>query len=328
MLSHTDTFPLGQPFKSLYAVHALHDYLGPWQPRPTSPQLDDLSPETDACPSPRAASLIRTMSLVVMAISDPQVAAQCPNRELQIELGSALVELFVALLGGILQPQPRPFPFTFTDAACLDSELPAAAAEFLDAPLFDRLLVILSVAVSATSTENATNHVSLCLQSILESCSLSDDFMAAFCIHPEVPRLFEDLLLNDPQTAVRQNTAVLIRQKIGTEGERCGDSTCPPCSPGLSDTSVLVNSLQNATPAVQRFRDFFWPLIWRLVRPAITSIGNSVEILDLCFDMLQTLQEAQPETLDLEQLSDDWFSLLLDYTTSEVRLRTWRRRKH
>jgi hypothetical protein len=38
--------------------------------------------------------------------------------------------------------------------------------------------------------------------------------------------------------------------------------------------------------------------------------------------MLQTLQEAQPETLDLEQLSDDWFSLLLDYTTTEVRLKT------
>ncbi len=150
---------------------------------------------------------------------------------------------------------------------------------------------------------------------------MSDGFMAAFCIHPEVPRLFEDLL-NDPQAAVRQNTAVLIRQKFGTEGERCGHSAPPPCSPGLSDTSIFVNSLQNAAPTVQRFRDFFWPLIWRLVRPAITGIGNSVEILDLCFDMLQTLQEAQPETLDLEQLSDDWFSLLLDYTTSEVRIET------
>ena len=266
------------------------------------------------------------MSLVVMAISDPQVAAQCPNRELQIELGSALVELFVALLGGILQLQPRPLPFTFADAACLDPELPAAAAEFLDAPLFGRLLAILSVAVSANSTENATNHVSLCLQSILESCSMSDGFMAAFCIHPEVPRLFEDLL-NDPQAAVRQNTAVLIRQKIGTEGERCGHSAAPPCSPGLSDTSIFASSLQNAAPTVQRFRDFFWPLIWRLVRPAITGIGNSVEILDLCFDMLQTLQEAQPETLDLEQLSDEWFGLLLDYTTSEVRFENLYRKR-
>ncbi len=105
------------------------------------------------------------------------------------------------------------------------------------------------------------------------------------------------------------------------------DILLPPCSSGLSDTSILVDSLQNATPAVQRFRDFFWPLIWRLVRPAITCAGTSVEILDLCFDMLQTLQEAQPETLDLEQLSDDWFGLLLDYTTTEVRWRTWRRRK-
>jgi ubiquitin carboxyl-terminal hydrolase 34 len=54
------------------------------------------------------------MSLVVMAISDPQVAAQCPNRELQIELVSALVELFVSLLGGNCSPSLTLFSFNFS----------------------------------------------------------------------------------------------------------------------------------------------------------------------------------------------------------------------
>jgi ubiquitin carboxyl-terminal hydrolase 34 len=72
---------------------------------------------------------------------------------------------------------------------------------------------------------------------------------------------------------------------------------------------------------VTKFRHFFWPLISQLIRPAIASAGNSVEILELCFDMLQTLEEAQFEGLNLKQLSNDWFSLVLDYTTTEVRRR-------
>lgn len=108
----------------------------------------------------------------------------------------------------------------------VDPELPASTAQFLDPPLFGRLLDILSVAVSANTTKNATKHVSLCLQSILGSCSMSDSFMTAFCVHPEVPGIFENLLLNDPRAAVRQNTALLIRQKTVTvaEGERYGRS--------------------------------------------------------------------------------------------------------
>jgi hypothetical protein len=46
------------------------------------------------------------MALVVMAISDPQVADRCPNRELQTELCTALVELFVSLLEGKFASPP------------------------------------------------------------------------------------------------------------------------------------------------------------------------------------------------------------------------------
>lgn len=95
-LSYTDTFPLGQPFKSLYAVHALQEYFGCWRPNDVPSTVDE-----QARSGSRAASLVRAMSLVVLAISDPQVIAQCPTQELQIELGSALVQLFVSLLRGI-----------------------------------------------------------------------------------------------------------------------------------------------------------------------------------------------------------------------------------
>jgi ubiquitin carboxyl-terminal hydrolase 34 len=224
-LAYDTTFPLGQPFKSLYAIHALHEYLGSWRPGTAVPGGDDQRPVTDGNLSPRAAFLIRAMSLVVMAISDPQVVAQCPNQEMQIELGSALVGLFVSLLGGTLPtfpPQTAPCLALVLTVACSDPDLPTSAAESLTAPLLDRLLSILLVGVSATCPKRATKHAGLCFQSILESCCLSNTFMSAFAAHPEVPDIIGKLLLQDPRVTVRQTTALLIRQKTGTvaEGER------------------------------------------------------------------------------------------------------------
>jgi ubiquitin carboxyl-terminal hydrolase 34 len=209
---YLDTFPLGQPFKSLYAVHALHEYLGSSRPKSAASHTNGQDGDSEGCLSPRAACLIRVMSLLVPAICDPKVATQCPSRELQSELGSALVELFVSLLKGTLLPRPRYLVSLSLMLLYSDPGLPASAAQFLDTPLLDRLLAILSVALSADTPDSTTKHVPLCLQSILESCSLSDVFMSAFCVHPDVPRLLEGLLLNEPRVAVRQSTALLIRQ--------------------------------------------------------------------------------------------------------------------
>ena len=72
---------------------------------------------------------------------------------------------------------------------------------------------------------------------------------------------------------------------------------------------------------IAKFRDFFWPLVSQLVRPAISKTNSSTEILELCFDMLRALEETQPGSANLDQLSRDWLDLLLNYTTSEVRNR-------
>ncbi|KAL2134738.1 hypothetical protein VTI74DRAFT_10980 [Chaetomium olivicolor] len=275
-LSYVDMFPLGQPYKSLYAIHVLREYLGSWQLRAAGARRDGQDWETKGHSSRRSGSSLRALSLVVAAILDPMVALKCPNREVQMELSSALVELF-----GFLLKEP---------------ELGGSVAQFLDASLLDRLLSILSVAVSANTPQSATKHVPLCLLAIFECCSMSDVFMSAFCVHEEVAPLFGHLLLSAPQP-VRRTTAHLIAQKTGT----VKDSESP----------------QKATTTTATFRSFFWPLISRLIKPAIAGPENAVDVLDLGLDMFRTLQHAQPETLDLKQLAKDWFDLLLGYTTSE-----------
>ncbi|KAL2259798.1 hypothetical protein VTK26DRAFT_6391 [Humicola hyalothermophila] len=275
--SYQAMFPLGQPFKSLYAVHVLREYLDSPRPQPIAGHVDTMDGDADGCPTPNADCLTRTMSLVVPAISDPEIVDRCPSRELQIELGSELVDLFVSLLR--------------------DPELPPSAVDFLNSRLLDRLLAILSMALSAESSERAIKSVPLCLQSILESCWMSDKCMLAFCSHAEVPRLLEDLLLNEPRATLRQSTALLLRKA-------CGQIKDDGSSPDI------------VAPAT-KLREFIWPLVSRLVGPAISKPSNSTEVLGLCFELLQALRSADSEILDLEQLSKDWFSHLLNYVTDE-----------
>ncbi|KAK3380099.1 hypothetical protein B0T24DRAFT_519847 [Lasiosphaeria ovina] len=270
--SYQEFFPLGQAFKSLYAVHALREYLGTQRRRFSPGNFEEQEEYADGWPQSYSASLIRAMSLLVPALSDPEVIAQCPSQELQMDVSSALVECFVALLK--------------------DPYLPTSAARFLDAPLLDRLLTILLTALSASSSDSATKHATLCLRSILESCCISSSFMSAFCAHSKVPGLFEDLLLHDQRAALRQNTALLIVEKVGKH---------------------LVEP--NAT--TDEFREFFWPLVSGLVGPAIAHAGNSTEVLHLCYQMFEALRDVQSRILDVQKLLDDWSRLLLAYTTFE-----------
>lgn len=177
------------------------------------------------------------------------------------------------------------------------------------------------MALSADTSVSATKHVPLCLQSILESCSISDSFMTAFCVHPDVPRLLEGLLLNEPRVAIRQGTALLIRQTCVPpvkDGERYGRCAGITFQIRSWANTLLLQSLLGVAPSAAKLRGFFWPLVSRLVRPAITGPVDSTEVLNLCFEMLQTLGAAQSEISNLKQLSDDWFDLLLGYTTTEV----------
>ena len=68
-----------------------------------------------------------------------------------------------------------------------------------------------------------------------------------------------------------------------------------------------------------RFQAFFWPLVSDLVKPAITQVANSAELLDLCLSLFKTLKDAHSPIVDTRKHLDDWGGLLQNYTTFEVR---------
>jgi ubiquitin carboxyl-terminal hydrolase 34 len=213
---YSDIFPSGQPFKSLYAVHAVREYLASQRRKAPDGQLDVSADKADdMSSSPYPGHVQRAMALIVSAICDEEVIEQCPSQFWRIELSSSLVECLLSLLKGRMTGS-APLMFVSRSQLCtsLDPFLPASAARFLDSTLLDRLLGIMTSALSANTLESATKHIPVCLQSILESCSASQAFISAFCTHGLVPGVLETALLYDTRVEVRQSTALFILGKI------------------------------------------------------------------------------------------------------------------
>ncbi|OIW33983.1 hypothetical protein CONLIGDRAFT_204199 [Coniochaeta ligniaria NRRL 30616] len=195
---YTELFPIGQPFKSLYAVYALWQYLSSRREQKPSTQL---ATEWEVVwagggSGEYPAALSRGMSLIVAAITDEDVLSQCPSPELRIALGSALVRCFVDIVK--------------------DPSLPESASKLLDAPLLERLVTICVSAPPTSNSDNRTEHVCLCLQGIFECCSRSVVFWSAFQNHQAVMNLVKASLLHDQRPSIRQHTASIIRQKATT----------------------------------------------------------------------------------------------------------------
>lgn len=105
--SYRDIFPFGQPFKSLYALHALREYLSTRRLKNNVMQVStqdcDVQVKTT---NEQQDALVRAVSLIVAAICDPEVVERGSSEALQLKLGLELVENFVQLLKGMYIPNP------------------------------------------------------------------------------------------------------------------------------------------------------------------------------------------------------------------------------
>jgi ubiquitin carboxyl-terminal hydrolase 34 len=207
---YIELFPYGQPFKSLYAVYALRQYLASHAERKSSPQFvaqwEAGRSDDESGTGEYPAALSRAMSLVVAGITDEAVIGQCASPDLQIKLGSALIQSFVDIVK--------------------DPFLPESASKLLDGPLLERLVIISSTPATIGVPGNWSDHLMLCLQGIFESCSKSTAFWRAFQHHEAARSLIRDSLLKNEVTAVRQHTALLISQKVTTTETEGASQSC------------------------------------------------------------------------------------------------------
>ncbi|KAI1457701.1 hypothetical protein F4805DRAFT_427886 [Annulohypoxylon moriforme] len=192
--SYRDVFPLGQPFKSLYALHALREYLSTRQLKSNVMQVSspDGEGQVDTA-NDRQDALVRAISLIVAAICDPEVIDRSSSEGLQLKLSLELVDNFVQLL--------KETPNIETVVQLLNSDLQK------------RLSTILTSAAVTQTNQVSVELINRSFEALLEPCAKGNAFWEGFQDETGVQKVVQRLLLDDPRPIVRKNVARLITHK-------------------------------------------------------------------------------------------------------------------
>ncbi|KFY87186.1 hypothetical protein V500_07114 [Pseudogymnoascus sp. VKM F-4518 (FW-2643)] len=164
-----EIFPLGQPFKCLYAVFALRETL--------EARMREGKPDSRL--------LSRSLGLIVSAITNQEVLDSCANEDLRSLLAQALVECLMQLLR-------EPIPVE-TVTNCLTTTL------------LECLLQILESARLSKIAKNSIQMVSSAFEAILEASLHSRPFWTSFITAPSTPQLIHKLLLEDHRSSLRKS---------------------------------------------------------------------------------------------------------------------------
>lgn len=174
--SWPDIFPRRQPFKCLYAVYALREYL---RPRARDDKVAD------------GRMFARSLGLIVSAIINPEVLDSCESDDLRSLLAQTLVDCFIQLLR-------EPIPAD-------------ALATFLSTDLLDRLVGLLQTARLNKQAKSPVQMVSIAFEAILEASTRHREFWQSFITAPGTPQLLRELLIEDERTSLRKS----IMKQIG-----------------------------------------------------------------------------------------------------------------
>ncbi|KAI2639698.1 hypothetical protein GGS26DRAFT_541160 [Hypomontagnella submonticulosa] len=193
-ISYREIFPLGQPFKSLYALHALREYLSTRRLRSNVMQVSLQDNETqEKTTNDQQDALARAMSLIVSAICDSEVVERGSSETLRLQLSLELVDTYAQLLKDTTEIE--------------------TVAPLLNLDLQIRLLAILIGAASAQTSQVSIELINQSFDALLESCARSRTFWIGFRDRTGLQNVVLRLLLEDPRPIVRKNIARLISLK-------------------------------------------------------------------------------------------------------------------
>lgn len=174
--THSEIFPVGKPFKSLYAVHSLRQYIAQ-SPKGTANEV----------------TLTRAISLIVAAISDPNVLDQCGSDDLKDVLALHMIDCLLQFLK--------------------EPVLPTSVAPYLDESLLNRLLSFLYAAKKVQASQNSLHLTARSFEAILEASIHNLAFWDLFVSHLQSSTLLQDLVLKHPQQFIRKNATKQIVTK-------------------------------------------------------------------------------------------------------------------
>ncbi|TEA16209.1 Ubiquitin carboxyl-terminal hydrolase 34 [Colletotrichum sidae] len=193
---YRQVFPPGQPFKSLYALYAMKEYINTATHR-LKEAASIPSDDERAAPEAYLEALMRVRRLIVAAVADPEIIESGGSDHLKNRLG------FILMYTYMLSLKEPPVASSSSVKA-----KPVAIAEA------GRLVEILSSAVTSWRGDHVLSLIGSTFTAIVQSVSISSEFWASFRALPNLDGLFGTLLLDLPSSPVRGNTAKLIEERI------------------------------------------------------------------------------------------------------------------
>ncbi|RCI13809.1 hypothetical protein L249_8008 [Ophiocordyceps polyrhachis-furcata BCC 54312] len=278
--SYRDLFLSGQPFKSLYAIHALVEYVDTASNTGAGNTLASTSPT-----SSHEEALRRAQHFVVQALSDPGVLQGTTDR-LQVRLASALMQEFVALASGAYKSRQR-----FVDRC-------------IDAPAPERLMEILGGALDHSDDE-ALPLISNTCSAVLLVSKLNAQFWIKVTQGDVLRDLLQKLILLDPRKAVRVAATQLIEASIEAEVQAW-------------QTELQAQETPE-TEAREPFAlaQYLWPIVSGLLAEAVRFPAQCEEFFGLLKMLLSRLSTALSGQMQLNELAGHTSSLLLQHTSTE-----------
>ncbi|KAJ8130325.1 hypothetical protein O1611_g3307 [Lasiodiplodia mahajangana] len=292
--SPRDVFPLRQPFKSLYAIHALREYLHTRRLKNTVMHASSHEVATQQqLTSDHQDAVTKAMSLIVAAICDPDVINQCSNEEMKLQLGLELVDTFAQLLKGwlclvVIMPSST-LPDAYKVAETIEPHL---LSRLLTPELYERLVTILTSGAQAENGNVSVDLVHRCFEALLECCAKSDEFWTMFRTQAVIGEVIRTLLLDDERLSVRKSIAKLISARS------------------------LYDSGRSHVLAID-FAELFWPIILQLLPQAASRPQACEELFSLASNLMKKLIDNDSSTLDLPSCMRKCGDLLLSHTSME-----------
>ncbi|CAK7274619.1 hypothetical protein SEPCBS119000_006265 [Sporothrix epigloea] len=320
-LAYTDVFPVGQPYKSLYALHALQQYLDLHRHLTGAKEVEDEGPVpgpdleksemTDTqMQTPEADDAALPTSKTTPSASHEQApenqssSEAVPTVRAAITYSTALTNAIRLVTSAIcdghitqvsddaaLEVQLRTQLLKMLSLLLNSPELPNASCKSLDKTLLSSIMNVLLSDSQRGSTESILLAKDT-FAALIKACTLSREFWEAFRGHEKAKQLIKQLLLESDQLDIRQ----LVERLVGDISES-------------TDAASAVASSE--------FREFFWTVILDAVPQATCEPEKCEGVFNLANSLFRQLFKANSPVLNIAALLRQIGGLLSSCATTE-----------